>query len=61
MSSETKNSYRMKIVDGKPVIECRAEEIIGPDGSKSVVVHAPSLSIVGEFLSQMKEKGELNG
>lgn len=56
-----KNHYNVKMVDGKPVIECRAEEIIGPNGEKSVVIHAPSLSVVGEFVYQMKEKGASNG
>lgn len=55
------NQYKLHIVDGKPVIESRAEEIIGPNGEKSVVIHAPSLSVIGEFVSQMKEKGESNG
>lgn len=56
-----RHEYKMKMVDGNPVIECRAEEIIGPNGEKSVVIYAPSLSVVGEFVSQMKEKGESNG
>lgn len=58
---ENNETYKIKFVDGNPVIECRAEEIIGPKGEKSVVIHAPSLSVVGEFISQMKEKGASNG
>lgn len=50
--------FKMTIVDGKPVIQCRTEEIEGPDGVRSVVVHAPSLDVVGKFLSQIKEKGD---
>ncbi len=56
------HGYKLRIVDGAPVIECRSEEIIGPDGSKSVVVHAPSLSVVQKFLSGLKgTEEEKNG
>jgi len=61
MSDIANRCYQMRIVDGNPVVECFAEETEGPDGSRNVVVHAPSLRIVGEFVSRMKEKGELNG
>lgn len=38
-------------IDGKKqlFIKPRVEEIIGPDGSKSVIIHAPSLSMVADF------------
>ena len=48
--------------DGSISIECRSEEIIGPDGSRSVVIHAPSLSVVQNFLSGLKgTEEEKNG
>lgn len=54
-----RHAYKMKIVDGTPVIVCRSEEIIGPDGSRSVVIHAPSLSVVQNFLSGLKGTEEV--
>ena len=49
----------MVLENGGISIECRSEEIIGPDGSKSVVVHAPSLSVVQKFLSGLKGTEEV--
>jgi len=56
---ENNETYKIKFVDGNPVIECRSEEIIKPDGSRSVVIHAPSLSVVQNFLSGLKGTEEV--
>lgn len=55
------NRYKMRIVDGKPVVECRSEEVVGPNGEKSVVIHAPSLGLVNRFMSEMKQQEASNG
>ena len=53
------HGYKLRIVDGAPVIECRSEEIVGKDGSRGVVIHAPSLSVVQNFLSGLNGNQEV--
>ncbi len=44
----------MKIVNGKeiPVIKAKTETIIREDGSRSVIIHAPSLNLINKQKSK---------
>lgn len=47
-----------KIINGKKtlVVNCWTEEICNGDGSKSVIVHAPTLEIIQKFKKEHAEK-----
>jgi hypothetical protein len=55
------SEFRAKMINGAPVIECWSEEIIKPDGTRGVIVHAPSLSVVAKFLEQQDKKEDRDG
>ena len=48
--------FKAKMVNGIPQIEAVAEEITNPDGSKSVIIHAPSLSLLSDFQNKLNQK-----
>jgi uncharacterized protein (DUF1330 family) len=47
---------KIKEIDGKKVlvIEPQSEEIINPDGTKSVIIHAPKLSTIQKMCNSPK-------
>jgi len=47
---------KIKEIDGKKVlvIEPQSEEIINPDGTKSVIIHAPKLSTIQKMCNSLK-------
>ena len=40
--------FKAKMVNGKMVIEPRIEKIIKPDGTQSVIIHAPALNVIAK-------------
>ena len=44
----------MKVVNGKtiPVIKAKAETITREDGSKSVIIHVPTLSLINKSIKK---------
>ena len=47
----------IKEVNGKKVlvVHVDSEEVVNSDGSKSVIIHGPSLSLVNKTMKDMKE------
>lgn len=49
---------RYEVVNGKKilVVECKSEQVVREDGTKDVVIHAPSLAIVNKFMNENNKK-----
>lgn len=41
--------------DGKIIIKTKTEKIVHPDGKSDVIIHAPSLDLIGKFIKENKE------
>ncbi len=47
----------VKKINGKKImiIKTKSEEITHPDGTKDVVIHAPALNLINNFINEQRE------